>query len=155
MIRHFDEGITLVEVHYESNAPCYLQYLREPAQIEGYRAFYGSRERVLTRARIAPTGELETLSVARDKDLERGLQLCLGIDELNIELALVTTDGLTSRKAGTYATALELSSLKNRAGSFLSRRLAKLYRSWQKEDDAPDDDLAAAGIWLAPEVSNG
>lgn len=145
--RHSDGSITFINLTYTENAPFYLNYLRKPELVDAWRARYGGQLLRVVTQRLDETGALIELKVTEHaSDAPWVWQANIDTDDL--ELVMLATDGATECGNGLLATIAQFAAVKNSAGEFIKRRVARLAREWQKSGHMPADDLAVAAIWL-------
>lgn len=153
LMRKTDGSMTLVNLQFTASAPRYLNYLRHGgAALNLWKEQYPGQELLVTTSRYDAEGVLLALGTqALPADMPCW-QWTADAQSVELDLVLVATDGVSSRKAGFIDTARELLSVKSSTGEFLRRRLGKLARQWAGDGSMPSDDLAVAGIWLGPEA---
>jgi hypothetical protein len=145
--RHWDGGITFINISYSDNAPFYLNYLREPAQVEAWRTQYPGQLRRVVAYRLDEAGEMVGMKVTEEPG-ETPWVWSAHVDKDELDFVALATDGATDCGDGLLATVAQFAAVKNPAGEFMKRRIAKLARGWQKTGHMPGDDLAVAAIWL-------
>lgn len=145
--RHLDGGITFVNLQYTDNAPFYLNYLRDAAVAAAWRAEYPGQVRRVVAHRFDDAGDLVALKTT-DEPAETPFHWTADVDADELELVMLTTDGIGDCGGGLFAAVRELAAVKTATGEFMHRRVAKLARQWARTDRMPSDDLAVAAIWL-------
>jgi hypothetical protein len=145
--RHSDASITFINLMYTENAPFYLNYLRKPEGAEAWRATYGGQLLRVVTQRLDAAGALVEMKVS-EVPCETPWVWQADIDSDDIEMVMLATDGATDCGNGLLATIAQFAAVKNPAGEFIKRRVARLARDWQKSGHMPADDLAVAAIWL-------
>jgi len=151
--RHLDGSITFVNITYTDNAPFYLNYLRQPELADAWRTQYAGQLRRVVTHRLDEGGALIELKTVEEAGgtpwVWQG-----HVDNDELELVMLATDGATDCGNGLLATIAEFAAIKNPTGEFIKRRVAKLARGWQRTGHMPGDDLSIAAIWLSAEPAD-
>lgn len=152
LLRHGDGTVTFVNVQFDTNAPQYLAYHRQLRHLDQWQREYGHGHRRVVTNRLGADGELLGIRVHEESALAPLWAHALDLAREDIDLAIVTTDGIGSfeEPVKLFELARELTAVRSPTGAFLRRRLGRLGREWRTAGTLPADDLTVAGIWLRP-----
>lgn len=152
LARHHDGSMTLVNLQHTRNAPPYLNYERTEAMKGAWSREFVDQELMVVTNRYDSEGTLLSLQSIAIASSFKPWQWSANHEDDEIELVMLVTDGVSSRKTGFIDTARSLLAIKSSQGEFLRRRLARQAKDWQTDGSMPGDDLAAAAIWPGRDV---
>lgn len=143
VIMYKDMSYEIIEMEYENNAPYYMAYNYTPSTLESYIASCGGRS-ITTVYRYDKDGNYMNNSIFH-KDYPASYSVKLKNDVICV---LGFSDGIKSFKEHFTSLIPKCIDFKNLNKTFIQRRIKRLLKEKQQENDLHYDDLSVAGIIL-------